>query len=162
MSGRILTMVVDANVWLDTFIPTRPRSRESRDFVATAYEQGHNLVYPGHILSTVFYKVNVEAKRTLRALAVPITEDMAHAARSQAWSCVKGMNEIAAPVGVELPDAWLAIKYRELNEDLEDNLVLAACERAKADFLVTSDKQLRNKATVACLAPGDMLAYLRG
>jgi hypothetical protein len=49
---------------------------------------------------------------------------------------------------------------RGLNEDLEDNFVLAAFERAHVDYLVTSDCQLRQKATVPALAPKDMTALL--
>ena len=39
-------------------------------------------------------------------------------------------------------------------------MVLAAAERAKVDYLVTSDKQLIQKATVAALTPQDMLSVL--
>ena len=46
-------------------------------------------------------------------------------------------------------------------DDFEDNFILAAAERAKVDFLVTSDQSLLRKATVAALSPQDMLAVLK-
>jgi predicted nucleic acid-binding protein len=58
-------------------------------------------------------------------------------------------------------DVWLARKYRTLHDDFEDNFILAAAERAKVDFLVTSDQSLLRKATVAALSPQDMLAVLK-
>lgn len=57
-------------------------------------------------------------------------------------------------------DLWLACRYRTLTWDLEDNVVLAAAQRAEADYLVTSDRALIQRATVAVLAPGDMTAVL--
>lgn len=39
-------------------------------------------------------------------------------------------------------------------------MVLAAAQRAEADYLVTSDRALIQRATVAALAPGDMTAVL--
>jgi len=61
-------------------------------------------------------------------------------------------------VGADEADVWLAAKYRALNEDLEDNLVLAAANRAKADYLITNDTQLIAKSPVPALTPRDWLA----
>ena len=66
----------------------------------------------------------------------------------------------ATAVGADESDAWLACKYRKINWDLEDNMVLAAAKRAGADYLVTNDRVLISKANVAALRPADMTALL--
>lgn len=57
-------------------------------------------------------------------------------------------------------NVWLARKYQRINEDFEDCLVLAAAQRAKADFLVTSDEALLRHAPVTALSVDDLLALV--
>lgn len=57
-------------------------------------------------------------------------------------------------------NVWLARKYQRIHEDFEDCLVLAAAQRAKADFLVTSDDALLRHAPVAALSVDDFLALV--
>lgn len=54
----------------------------------------------------------------------------------------------------------LARKYQRTHEDFEDCLVLAAAQRVKADFLVTSDEALLHHAPVAALSVDDFLALV--
>lgn len=63
-------------------------------------------------------------------------------------------------VGMDELDVWLACKYCRFNHDFEDNFALAAAERAKADYLVTSNQDLLHKATVAALSPENMCRLL--
>jgi predicted nucleic acid-binding protein len=81
----------------------------------------------------------------------------AEAIRDIAWACVDNMSELGTPVGADESDLWLARKYRRLHPDLEDDLVLAAAERAQADYLVTSDEALLRKAMVPALSPEDFV-----
>ncbi len=75
------------------------------------------------------------------------------------------MNRFAAPSGEGFSggqaDIWYAEKLRGVHDDFEDNLVLAAAERVKATYLVTSDEQLLKHATVATLTPERALAALK-
>jgi predicted nucleic acid-binding protein len=160
MSDTPLSIVLDSNVWLDAFLPSRPHCHAARDLLVLAKRQGHNLLYSGHALSDVFFEVEREAKEWFRRSGQEIDEAHAHAARAQAWSCVEDMHELATAIASDEPAIWYALKLRPLNEDLEDNLVLAAVQRTKADYLVTSDRKLRQKATVAALSPSDMLTVL--
>jgi predicted nucleic acid-binding protein len=57
-------------------------------------------------------------------------------------------------------DMWLARKYRAVHEDLEDNFVLAAADRAQVDYLVSSDVRLLRKARVPAVAPAELLRIL--
>ena len=82
------------------------------------------------------------------------------AIRQLAWGCMRNMNEVATPIGADVSDIWLADKYLKIHPDFEDNLVLAACRRVKADFLVTNDAQLIAHADVVAKTPEQMLQLL--
>ena len=82
------------------------------------------------------------------------------AATSTAWACVEHMAELAMVVPCDHTDVWMATKLRKLHSDYEDNLVIAAALRGKADLLVTYDKQLRAHATVAVADPASARAWL--
>ena len=76
------------------------------------------------------------------------------------WGFVSCMRELATPVGVDASDFWLAERYRSLHSDLEDNLVLAAVERAHADLLITSNTKLITHAPCTALTPSNAIALI--
>ena len=159
MSARHPIVLVDTNVWLDNFLCGRPGSRDSREFLASAFERGVGLVYPVHVVKDVFYLIQLTLKRRAREDG-ELTEGDAAAIAKIAWSCVQNMRAVATAVGADESDVWQACRYLQLTGDLEDNMVLAAAERAKADFLVTNDMRLIAKATVPAFSPKDASAYL--
>ena len=63
-------------------------------------------------------------------------------------------------MGADSSDVWLARKYQRIHADFEDCMVLAAAQRAKADYLVTSDEALLRHAPVAALSVDDFLALV--
>ena len=71
------------------------------------------------------------------------------------------MDEIATAVACDQADVWMARKQRCLHEDYEDNLVVAAAQRANADCLVTNDQNLLKHSPAAALSCADALAYLQ-
>ena len=84
-----------------------------------------------------------------------------NASKETAWACVENMERNATAVGLDASDVWLAHKFKPVHDDFEDNLVVAAARRAKADYLVTNDERLLRHSPVAALSPRDMLALLR-
>ncbi|MBR3226608.1 MAG: type II toxin-antitoxin system VapC family toxin [Atopobiaceae bacterium] len=161
MSAKTLNIVCDTNVWIDAFIPSRQHCAVARELLVCATSQGHNLLYSGHSLVDVFYEVNREAKQWFRCSGVEVDETRAHAARAHAWSCIEDIHEVATAIACDEPAVWYALKLRALNEDLEDNFVLAAAQRISADYLVTSDARLRHNSNVATLSPENMLTVLK-
>lgn len=71
------------------------------------------------------------------------------------------MQEMGTAVGADGSDLWLACKLREMHDNLEYDIILAACERAKVDYLVTRDKKLIADAPVAALTPQKMTLLLK-
>ena len=155
-------VLMDTNVWLDCYLPNRKHGPIARELLkrCAGNEDKIDILIPLHTLNDVFCQVSREAKQWVRKSTGSLSEAYAHAANGQAWDCIDRMLKIGAPVGADMSDVWLACHLREINPDFEDDMVLAAAERAQADFLVTSDEQLIRKATVAALTPEDMLKVL--
>lgn len=153
-------ILLDANVWLDFFVPGRAGSAAVARLVRKAVETNAQMLYPAYILDDLFYEIRRDAAEWVRASAGEVSREAARYCHEYAWGCITDLRELASAVPTDDGDVWLAIKYRSLSEDLEDNLVLAAAQRSGATYLVTTDPVLLNKATIAALGPQDMLAVL--
>lgn len=161
MTAAPSKLLLDTNVWLDLFAGDRPGRREAMELVSWATEQEATLLYAASSVKDLHYVLEWGEKRRLREDGREITPAAAAAISEYAWGCIRSMGDIAALVPVDQSDFWLAVRYRAVHPDFEDNLVLAAAERAKADLLVTSDKDLLRRSPVAALAPRDVLALVR-
>ena len=159
MSRQNPIVIVDTNIWLDNYLPDRAGSDASHEFVAKARESELSLCYPVHILKDVFFIFQKNMKEAAREEA-PLTQADATAIRKLAWACIDDIRSMATAVGADESDIWMACEYQPLIDDLEDNLVIAAAERAKADYLVTNDDQLLRKSIVPALTPADALKVL--
>ena len=159
-SARGLKLLIDTNVWIDNYDGSRSGCRTARSMFVMTGRKDATLLYPVHVIKDVYYILCATLKRRIRDDRGRLEDKDAAIAEEIAWGCVRSMREIATAVGADESDLWLAEKHHKMHHDLEDDLVLAAATRAKADFLVTSDERLLRKATVAALSPADMLAYL--
>ena len=154
-------LLLDSNVWIDLFASNRQRCDTARELVDWAAEQGATLLYAASSAKDVYYILEEREKRLLRAEGVEITSAVAGAINEYAWGCLGAMGEIATVVPVDQSDFWIAMKYKSIHADFEDDLVLAAAERSKADYLVTSDEALLRRSPVAALPPRDVLALVK-
>ena len=159
MSGR-LSLLCDTNVWLDHYLGFRPGHEEVASFMAQATEADAELLVPFASLKDFYYLMQIELKRCARSDGSPLGEGDGAAIREIAWAALDSLTEVASIVGGDASDVWLARKQRPLHDDFEDDLVIAAALRSKADFLVTSDERLLQHAPVAALSPTDMSIYL--
>ncbi len=153
------TIFVDTNVWLDYFIPHRLRREDAVLLLETARALDVPLAYASQSILDVYYRVQDECKRWWRQSS-KLTEDVARAIKAQAWDFVNVMQAYGTAVPVDASDVYEACRLRELHNDLEDNLILAACQRAKASFLVTNDKTLLAHATTCAKIPRDMVRLM--
>jgi predicted nucleic acid-binding protein len=160
MTNRELTMLVDTNVWIDRFLPGRPGHAVARSFLESCVDEGVTLLYPLRALQDVFWQVVVSNKKWVREGGGELSEGHAKAINGFAWDCIDSMSIVGTPVGADASDVWYARHLREIHHDFEDDMVLAAADRAKPDYVVTSDRKLIQKATVAALTPEDALKVL--
>ena len=160
MTTKHLSLLLDTNVLVDRYVRDRPHAAASHALICEAIKQECTLLYPARAIVDLHYQIGMYYKHLAREDNGALSKEDALACQEIAWSCIDNLCEIATAVGLDESDVWLARKYRSFNHDFEDNFVLAAAERAHADYLVTSDKDLLRKATVAALSPEDMLSYL--
>lgn len=130
-----------------------------RELITYAVERNFTLAYAATSTKDLFFLASSELKRLAREATGSLSEESARSCSSLAWGFLQNMTEIAVAVPVGEPQIWLATHYRGLHEDYEDDLILAAAESSKADYLVTNDKALFGKAPIPVFTSTDMLAY---
>ena len=157
-----LKLLVDTNVWIDYFLERWPEAHEAAmGFMAEATAADAVLHTSSATMPDLFFLLCQETKRYLREHGKPVDELFAAAVRESAWSSVRNVMELSMIVPVGQNEALRAMTYRDLHDDFEDDLLLAAAARVDADYVVTSDRALLRHAPVACLDPADMRALLR-
>lgn len=161
MSAVPSTLLLDTNVWLDTFVITRTGHAQAKELVALALDVSTRLLYAPVSLKDVEFIAAASFKREVRATGEQVDEACALVARQFAWSCVQSMRRIATAVGIDESDMWLAEKYHAVHPDFEDDLIIAAAKRCGADYLVTRDVKLLAHAPVPAITPADLLFLLR-
>ena len=152
-------LLVDTNVWLDSRLE-RPGESDASRFVVYALSCGARLGIAAHSLKDLFILMERNLKRMNEANPAITPEHAGRAARAAAWATVELMLEHVEVVGSDYMDALLATKYRHLHDFYEDNLVVSAAERMKADALVTNDQKLLRHAPVNAMTPATAIAWL--
>lgn len=160
MSEAPKRILVDTNVWLDYFIPSRRGRSVAIEFLRDACTAQVDLLYAATSSKDLFYLISSEHKAWYRREHGSLSQDAATAATSLAWDCLSVLSQLATPVPCDLSDMWMASKQRELHSDYEDDLIIAAAMRAKADLLVTNDVKLCSHAPVAAMNVENARNYL--
>lgn len=158
--GRIL---FDTNVWIDVYDGARRGSSVANRLVDQCESKGVEILYAAVSIKDVYYLLGVGIKRQLRARGAGGDLDDAafKAVEEYAGACIANMDEVGTAVGMDASDVWLARKYQRIHADFEDDLVLAAAQRAQVDYVVTNDAEMIKHAPVAALTPEDMLALMQ-
>lgn len=155
-----LSLILDTNVWVDLYYPTRKHHKDVIDLVSLACRNDITLYYSTHSITDAFYLIKVEQKGLLRSEVGQLTESLALGANETAWACIRNMREIGVSIPISDPILAAAAEMKGVHTDFEDDVVLAAAQMAGVDFLVTNDKTLVSKSIVPALTAKDMLAYL--
>ena len=160
MTGSPSRLLIDTCIWVDSYLGFRPGGTVASALICKAGLLGVDILFSATTAKDVYYLVGKLLKAKACEGGQSLGKGDALAIRSLAWSCVANMGEIGTMVGMDASDMWLAEKYREIHDDFEDDLVLAAMERCGADFLVTNDERLLRDAPVAALSAADALKLL--
>ena len=154
------TVLVDTNVWVSFYCGSRPDHLAVRSFILRSIEKDAVLLYVAPSIKDVYYLLAADAKREYRGSNGLLTDSAAAAANEYAWGCISNMVELATAMPCGHTDVSIAQKFKKLHGDLEDDLVIAAAIRSKADVLVTSDENLRRHAPVAAMCVDDAIKFL--
>lgn len=160
MSTTPHVLLLDTNVWLDSYLPFRPGHDDAVRLLTYAQQSEARLLYAMGSLQNLAYILQASAKEQFRRMGRKVDEQTAAVARDFSLDCLSNLRTIATAVGADESDLWLAERYLRVHQDVEDCLVMAAATRAKADWLVTSDQALLRHAPISALCPKDLLALV--
>ena len=161
MSKSPLKIMLDANVIIDSYCAWHPHSDAAKRLIGSCGETSFELYFPVHVAKDVLFVLEREFKREATRPKGSLTQSEATACKKAALACMHNMMEFATAVGADGSDVWLADKYLPIHHDFEDNLVLAACKRVKADYLVTNDQELIRNADVVAKTPAQVVELLK-
>lgn len=150
------SLLFDTNIWLDLYLGSRKGHKDAMALYETSKNAGANILSALVSLKDVYYLVDISLKREA-ANEGGLSKADTDAIHALAWACIENMMECSAPIGADLSDAWHASKLRRIHGDFEDDLIIAAAQRANCDYLVTNDKRLLGHAPVAALSCKDAL-----
>ena len=160
MDIRPQFLLLDTNVWLDFFDGNSSRSHDASRLLERCIELDITLLFAVESVKDVYYLLRQSLKRRARDAHGTLSDTDVRAASRYAVACVDTLAEVGCAVGTGASDAWLARRYLQLHDDLEDTLMIAAAQRAQADCLITSNDKLLRHAPVATLSVSDMLQLL--
>lgn len=149
-------IVADKNIWLDFYLHERPLHEDAVRFIRVAEKYCAHLGTPADAVNEVFYTVGNYMKRKIRENGGTVDERTARAINDFAWRCVDHMTDLAVSIPMDDRTAWLARHYRDITSDYEDGSVLASCELCEASYLVTHDKSLAARASIATKTASEM------
>lgn len=159
MSARPTKLLIDTNVWLDSYLESRSGFETAKKLFRAAREAHITLFHSVAQEKDLFYILSANCKKDARKEG-ELSEADSAAIDEIAWKCLENMERLSTPVGLDLTDSWFARKIRPIHNDFEDNLVIAAAKRAEVDAIVTLDAQLIAHAPAAAavaMTPKDAL-----
>lgn len=149
-----LSFLLDTNVWMDHYLARSQEDNPATGFLRQTAPCEHvTLFYAPTTAKDVFFLLERVLKAMARHENAELPEGAAEAAREAAWACVDNMSELAKAAPIDESELWIARKFRREHGDFEDNLIIAAGERANVDYIVTSDKQLLSHLPAIAITP---------
>ncbi|MBQ9043689.1 MAG: PIN domain-containing protein [Eggerthellaceae bacterium] len=153
------SVLCDVNIWLDFYFGDRKGHDMARRLVLQGQKQGLMFMVPASCLSDFFYICQASFKKGVLERYGAVSDEQGIAAREGAWAAMESLLRIATVVGADMSDAEIALKFKDVHRDYEDDLVIAAALRAKPDCLVTRDAKLQAKSPVLALTAEEACAY---
>lgn len=160
MTALPRSLLLDTNAWIANYIGGRSDAIGAQGLVDFCLSREIALCVSIPSMKDIYYGIGAYLKAETRKREGDVTESRAVAIEQLAWQSLCNLMENAVAVPIDSSDVAEARVLHGLHRDFEDNLIVAACKRAQADYLVTSDKKLLAKALVPTLSPADMLAFL--
>lgn len=151
-------LLIDTNVWLD--MEYGKCGGWPTEFVVAIRMADARMGIAAHSLKDIYNVLQRRIKLDDQRAGGVDPDRSAMAARVAAWAVVGHILDTAEVVGSDYSDAYLATKHRRIHDDYEDDLIIAAAMRMKADLLVTSDQALLKHAPIAALSPQDAIHWL--
>ena len=150
-----MRLLADTNFWLAYLLKeTGFYEPCARILEETAAGNAELYVAPTTV-KDVFYMV---PRRLRRMDAQEGRESVSY--RPAAWACIEFMLDCATPVPLSMAECEGARMLRNSVGDFEDGLILAAAERAEADYVLTFDRALLAALPEIFITPARCLELL--
>lgn len=149
---KVNSLLLDTNVWLDYFMGEGPCLNEISQIIACGQTNSLTLLYAPTTAKDLFYII----PRRLRMRGG--SDDVSYAPAARA--CLNRMMEIAVAAPLSFPECELARALNKKFPDFEDNLIIAAAETSKVDFIVTQDKVFLGQVPEVCITPARAVELL--
>lgn len=153
-------LMLDTCVWVNSQIGTNSGHEAARSLIIAALRQDMTLGIAPHSLASVFYIVHRHLRRLDAADNAAISGDSLAAAKETAWGVINSITEYATVIGANGSDARIATLYKSVHDDFEDNLVIAAARRMKADLIVSDDQQFVLHSPLPAMTAEDALRWI--
>ena len=154
------SLMLDTCIWVNSQIGTNSGHEAARNLIIAALKQNMVIGIAPHSLANVFYITHRHLRRLDAAEGAEIPGDSLAAAKETAWGVVNGITEYATVVGTDGSDARVACLYKSVHDDFEDNLVIAAARRMKADLIVSDDRQFVLRSPLPAMTAEDALRWI--
>lgn len=162
MSADRKAVLFDTNSLIDYLFPARPHHKEAFQLIDILI--GNSLIdsccFAGS-LKDAYYVFQLAQKRDIRSEFGTLTETDARAANELAWGSIETLEKFFTIIPCDMRTVWMARKLKSICPDFEDCLLLAACELADADFLVTNDERLQKIAPTKAANAETVLSLLQ-
>ena len=156
-----LSFLLDTNVWLDHYLARPEEDNAATNLLRQAVSHEHvSLLYSPTTAKDMYFILERTLKELARHEGAPLPENAAEAARETAWACVANMSELATAAPLDESALWIARKFRRDHSDFEDNIIIAAGERANVDYIVTSDQQLLAHMPAIAITPKQACEFI--
>ena len=152
------SVLVDTNVWMYYLLGVQPRCEETVSLFELCARRGITLLHTPTTLKDLFYLIPLQARRDAMQGGERADE---RSFAPLAWACVRHVTNMAVAVPQSLAECELAWMLRKQHDDFEDNLLVAAAETSKADYIATYDRKLLEAFAPACVEPAQLAAMLK-
>lgn len=142
IAARLL--LLDTNVWVDYYLGEE-KGKYAKRLIELAARGKTQLLYTPTTAKDLFYLL----PRRMRENEEQDSKSYVPAA----WGCINHLMQVATASPLSAAECELARMLGKRMPDLEDNLIIASAETAKADYVVTSDKRMVKAMPEVCITP---------
>ena len=145
-----MNILFDTNIILDIYLNDRENNSLAVELFNTLVEHNCNALISASTLNTCFFLIEKHFTHSF-------VNNKRYLANKVAWQIIEQISNNFIIVGIDNTNDFIARKYQNIHDDYEDNLITASAERAKADYIVTEDKDFISHCPHAILNTQDCI-----
>lgn len=153
-------VLLDTNILIHYSLGDEPECSHYKTLLEHALDGKIVLYVSSHSLKDVYYNIALVLKRQERIETGGLSETSAAAANEAAWGAIRLLGKHLHIVPMGRSEHEHAFVFKNIHNDYEDDLQLAAAYAAKANLLITNDVKLKGHSPVAALSSEEAVTLL--